>query len=118
MGGTHRIASVNDHGLAFGFQARKALLHLLNSFRRVSLPLCYLADDAQRITGSVGQGRIAGKFLVRHIGVVDDRAGGFHHIDALRRAADGKFSSPNGSIQGGSEENVFSFFMLFLLFLF
>ena len=67
-----------DNSATFGLQPGETVLHLLDLLRRMALPFRYFGDDAQRIPGAVGHGRIAGEFLVSQIGVIRNRAGGFH----------------------------------------
>ena len=67
----------------FCLQSRNAVLHRLQSLRRMPFPRLHLADHPQRLSRAIRLRRIAGEFLVRQVGVVDEGAGRLDYIDAL-----------------------------------
>ena len=58
---------IDDFG-AFRFEAREAVLHVLQLLDRVALPLRHLRNNAQRIARAVGEGWIAGNLLFVRLG--------------------------------------------------
>lgn len=67
------------------------------------MPTGHFGHDTQRITRSVGQGGVAGEFLIGDIGIVFETAGWFDQIDALACITDSQFRTPDRSIQRGGE---------------
>lgn len=89
-------------------QLLDTVAHLLELFGRVACPRGDLADDAQRIAGAVGAGRIAGEFPIGEVGVVLELAVGRDDVDALARLALSRlslrqFGAPDRSLQSRGE---------------
>src|SRR5680860_1763839 len=61
----------------------KVVLHGLERFGGVPLPIRDLTRNPQRLPGAVGLGRITRIFRVRQIGVIHNRAGRFHYVCLL-----------------------------------
>lgn len=74
-------------------QSFEAVLHGLQLFGRVPLPIRDLAGDAQRLASPVGFRRIAGEFLVGQIRIIDDRAGRLDGVDPARSVAGGQLGA-------------------------
>src|SRR5262245_44830234 len=68
--------------------------HGLDLSGRVRLPAEKFAHDAQRLARAIRLRRIAGKLLVRQIGVVDEGAGRFHYVDSAAAFTFGQIRSP------------------------
>src|ERR1035437_10332766 len=62
----------------------------------MSLPVQDLADYSQWLPGAVGPCRVARKPLVREVGVILERAYGFHAVDSAGSLAHRQFGSPGG----------------------
>src|SRR5262249_5036462 len=73
---------------ALRLQALEMVLHFLQPFGGVALPLRDLARDPKRLARAVGLSWIAREFLVRQVGVVKDRAGRLH-VDPFPSVAGG-----------------------------
>jgi hypothetical protein len=62
----------------------------------MSLPVQDLADYSQWLPGAVGPCRVAREPLVREVGVILERAYGFHAVDSAGSLAHRQFGSPGG----------------------
>src|SRR5215468_415922 len=76
----------------------KAVLHGLQRFRGVSLPIRDLARDTQWLPGPVRLRRITPKPLIRQIGVILNRSSRFYHVDSAGTFAYRQLCSPRGCI--------------------
>lgn len=87
--------------------------HGLHGFGGVTFPGFDDAGDAQGVLGAVALGGVPGEALVREVGVVFERAGGFHDVDVafafrfrLARKRDGELGAPDGGFHLGGEVDV------------
>ena len=78
-------ALILDAVQAGGAQGGEAVLHGLQLFGRMALPVGDLADDSQGIAAAVGGGAVAGEFPVGEVGVVLVGAGRFDDVDPPTR---------------------------------
>jgi hypothetical protein len=82
------------------------LLHRIELFRWVPLPLRDLPRDPKRTAGAVGLGGVTGVLLVRQVGVIFDRTRCLYDINPAAAFALGQLGSPGSGIQGSREVDV------------
>src|SRR6185503_14214607 len=82
-----------------GLQTRDRVLHGLDFLRGMSHPIEDFAHDPQWLAGAIRSRGIAGKLLVRQVGVVRKRAGRFHLIDSAPTFTPGQLRSPGSRVE-------------------
>src|SRR5699024_5329317 len=102
----HPLQLIDDYVLPLAGQLGKRAPHRLNAFRAVSGPVLELGDHANRFARAKGAGGVAGKLLVRDIGIVFNLACRFDNIDAFSAASLSELSSPRSGRQGLSDVDV------------
>src|ERR1051326_1359711 len=92
-----------SNSIVDGLLVRDKILHRLDFFRRVSLPIKVFAQYPQRLAGAVGLRRIAWILPVRHIRVIHKRSRRFYHVDSARAFTLCQFRSPGSREYGLAE---------------
>lgn len=65
----------------------------------MALPLGDFTDYAERRARAVGQGGVAGEFLVGEVGIVDDPAGRLDDVDPFAPRAPGQLGAPDRRLE-------------------
>src|SRR5204862_5117130 len=105
-GAQYIVRSVVDWRETPSCESRESILHRLERFRGVSLPVCDLTRDPQRTARAIGLRRIPAKLLVRQIGIFFKRAGRLDDVDSAAAVACGELRSPSGCVESASEVDV------------